>query len=142
MVLHCDIGNKRCIIIYDTNDVDLPSDKTNFILFLSVIPLMSLVPLQIWTSVPNVREMIMGLLQNLWHFSLGHILRGGGVEHLVKEQVLNSLDLLDADNDHRIDCIKGKYVRKLLKKWMFKCSSPLSLSLSLSSGSRSCVFFP
>ena len=50
----------------------------------------------------------------LWHYRLGHILRGR-IERLIKDQVLPSLDFTDVDIDHCIDCIKGKYAKKIKK---------------------------
>jgi hypothetical protein len=41
----------------------------------------------------------------LWHCCLGHISRGG-IERLIKEEILHPLDFLDTE--YCIDCIKGK----------------------------------
>jgi hypothetical protein len=49
----------------------------------------------------------------LWHYRLGHISRGR-MEHLIKEEVLVSLDF--SDLGHCIECIKGKYITHI-KKW-------------------------
>jgi hypothetical protein len=48
----------------------------------------------------------------LWHYRLGHILRGR-VERLVKEEILQPLDFTDLEKC--IDCIKGKFVKKIKK---------------------------
>jgi hypothetical protein len=48
----------------------------------------------------------------LWHCRLGHILRGG-MECLIKEEILASLDF--SNLGHYIDCIKGKYVKHIKK---------------------------
>jgi len=50
----------------------------------------------------------------LWHYHLGHISRRR-IERLIKDQILPSLDFTDADVDHCIDCIKGKYAKKIKK---------------------------
>ena len=49
----------------------------------------------------------------LWHYHWA-IFRGG-IERLIKEQVLHPLDFSDADLDHCIDCIKGKYSKRIKK---------------------------
>jgi hypothetical protein len=48
----------------------------------------------------------------LWHYRLGHILRGR-IEHLVKEEILQLLDFTDLEKC--VDCIKGKFVKKIKK---------------------------
>ena len=48
----------------------------------------------------------------LWHRRLGHISRGR-IERLIKNDVLLPLDFSDADKC--IDCIKGKYAKKIKK---------------------------
>ena len=39
----------------------------------------------------------------------------GGIKRLIKDQVLHPLDFSDADDDHCIDCIKGKYAKQIKK---------------------------
>jgi hypothetical protein len=48
----------------------------------------------------------------LWHCRLGHISRGR-IERLVKTEILPPLEL--SELDQCIDCIKGKYVKKIKK---------------------------
>ena len=48
----------------------------------------------------------------LWHCRLGHISRGR-IERLVKESILPHLEF--SDLEQCIDCIKGKYVKKIKK---------------------------
>jgi hypothetical protein len=48
----------------------------------------------------------------LWHCHLGHILKGR-IERLVKNEILPPLEFLDLEQC--IECIKGKYVKKLKK---------------------------
>jgi hypothetical protein len=59
----------------------------------------------------------------LWHYRLGHISRGGGVERLVKEEILQPLDFTDLEKC--VDCIKGKFVKKI-KKYVTKRSAECS----------------
>jgi hypothetical protein len=49
----------------------------------------------------------------LWHSHLGHILRGGGIERLVKNEILPLLEF--SGIEQCIDCIKGKYVKQIKK---------------------------
>ena len=51
-------------------------------------------------------------LSKLWHCRLGHISRGG-IERLVKNNILPSLELSELEQCR--DCIKGKYVKKIKK---------------------------
>jgi hypothetical protein len=48
----------------------------------------------------------------LWHYHLGHISRGR-IERLIKDGILISLDF--SNSDYCIDCIKGKYAKKVKK---------------------------
>jgi hypothetical protein len=48
----------------------------------------------------------------LWDCCLGHISRGG-MERLIKEEILAPLDFTDLD--HCVNCIKGKYVKHIKK---------------------------
>jgi hypothetical protein len=48
----------------------------------------------------------------LWHYRLGHISRGR-IEILIQENILHPLDF--SDEEHCIDCVKGKYVKKIKK---------------------------
>jgi hypothetical protein len=52
-------------------------------------------------------------LAKLWHYRLGHILRGR-IERLIKEDILHSLEF--SNSEYCIDCIKGKYVRACLDR--------------------------
>jgi hypothetical protein len=54
----------------------------------------------------------------LWHHRLGHILRGG-MERIIKNDVLPPLDFLDADKC--ADRIKGKYA-KMIKKGVVRAT--------------------
>jgi hypothetical protein len=45
----------------------------------------------------------------LWHYRLGHILRGR-IERLVKEEILQPLDFTNLEKC--VDCIKGKFAKK------------------------------
>jgi hypothetical protein len=48
----------------------------------------------------------------LWHYRLGHISRGR-IESLVKNEILLPLEC--SNLEHCVDCVKGKYVKKIKK---------------------------
>jgi hypothetical protein len=48
----------------------------------------------------------------LWHYRLGHILRGR-IERLIKDDILIPLDF--SNSDYCIDCIKGKFAKQVKK---------------------------
>jgi hypothetical protein len=56
---------------------------------------------------------------------LGHI-SGGRIERLVKESILPPLEFLDFEQC--MDCIKGKYVKKIKKKHKKKCRDIKNIS--------------
>jgi hypothetical protein len=49
----------------------------------------------------------------LWHCRLGHI-SSGRIERLIKENILHPLDF--SNEEYCIDCVKGKYVKKIKKR--------------------------
>ena len=106
----CHFGNKQCIIMYDNNNVGLSCRQDK----LYVISLCDDINNVGSTSNVNVstkrKRNDNETSSKLWHYCLGHILRGR-IERLIKDQVLPSLDFSDADIDHCIDCIKGKYAK-------------------------------
>ena len=63
-------------------------------------------------NVSNKRKRVHDTSSKLWHCRLGHILRGR-IERLIKKSILLSLEF--SDLEQCIDCIKGKYVKKLKK---------------------------
>jgi hypothetical protein len=64
------------------------------------------------SSSKNKLKRIDNISLKLWHRHLGHISRGR-IEHLVKESILPPLEF--SDFEQCIDCIKGKYVKKIKK---------------------------
>ena len=58
----------------------------------------------------------------LWHCRLGHISRGR-IERLIKDNILHPLDFSDANVEHCIDCIKGKYAKKNQERCKLKHGS-------------------
>jgi hypothetical protein len=61
------------------------------------------------SSSKNKCKRIDDVSSKLWHHRLGHIL--SGVEYLVKESILLSLEF--SDFEQCINCIKGKYVKQI-----------------------------
>jgi hypothetical protein len=51
-------------------------------------------------------------LVKLWHYRLGHILRGR-IERLIKDDIIHPLDF--SNSYYCIDCIKGKYAKQVKK---------------------------
>ena len=60
----------------------------------------------------NKRKRVHDVSLKLWHYRLGHILRGR-IERLIKKSILSPLEFLVLEQC--IDCIKGKYVKKIKK---------------------------
>jgi hypothetical protein len=60
----------------------------------------------------------------LCHYRLGHISRGR-IEHLVKEEILQPLYFTDIEKC--IDCIKGKFVKKIKKDATKQSASVLEI---------------
>jgi len=60
----------------------------------------------------NKRKRIHDVSSKLWHCRLGHISRER-IERLIKKSILPPLEF--SDLEQCIDCIKGKYVKKIKK---------------------------
>ena len=63
-------------------------------------------------SATNKRKRVHDVSSKLWHCHLGHISRGR-IEWLIKKSILTPLEFLDLEQC--IDCIKGKYIKKIKK---------------------------
>ena len=63
-------------------------------------------------NVTNKRNRVHDVSSKLWHCRLCHISRGR-IEQLIKKSILPPLEFLDLEQC--IDCIKGKYVKKIKK---------------------------
>ena len=61
----------------------------------------------------NKRNRVHDTSSKLWHSHLGHILRER-IERLIKQSILSPLEF--SDLEQCIDCIKGKYVKKIKKR--------------------------
>jgi hypothetical protein len=64
------------------------------------------------SSSNNKRKRFDDVSSKLWHHHMSHISRGR-IERLVKESILPPLEFLDFEQC--IDCIKGKYIKKIKK---------------------------
>ena len=60
----------------------------------------------------NKRKRVHDVSSKLWHCHLGHISRER-IEQLIKGSILSPLEFSDVEQC--IDCIKGKYVKKIKK---------------------------
>ena len=60
----------------------------------------------------NKQKRVHDVSLKLWHYRLGHISRGR-IERLIKKSILSPLEFIDLEQC--IDCIKGKYVKKIKK---------------------------
>ena len=60
----------------------------------------------------NKRKRVHDVSSKLWHYRLGHISRGR-IERLIKKSIISPLEF--SDLKQCIDCIKGKYVKKIKK---------------------------
>jgi hypothetical protein len=60
----------------------------------------------------------------LWHYHLGHILRGR-MKCFIKEEILAPLDFTNLD--HCVDCIKGKYAKHIQKSGATRSSGVLEI---------------
>lgn len=60
-------------------------------------------------------------LAYLWHKYLGHISKAR-IEGLIKSEILPDLDFFDLNIC--IDCIKGKQIKHINKKWAIRSTSP------------------
>ena len=98
------------------NVLVLPSDKTSFINyhFSENVNDVSTENENASSSMnaSNKRKRVHDVSSKLWHCRLGHIL-SERIERLIKKSSLPPLEFLDLEQC--IDCIKGKYVKKIKK---------------------------
>ena len=66
----------------------------------------------LFMNATNKQKRVQDVSSKLWHYRLGHILRGR-IERLIKKSILLPLEF--SDLEQYIDCIKGKYVKKIKK---------------------------
>ena len=108
------MANVRLFIII--NVLVLPSDKTSFIYyhFSENVNDVSTENENASLSInaTNKRKRVHNVSSKLWHCRLDHISRGR-IERLIKKSILSPLEFLDLEQC--IDCIKGKYVKKIKK---------------------------
>jgi hypothetical protein len=105
----CLFGNNKCTIKFDDVIIGLaPHRGMLYMVSLNKFPVINV------CDVTNKRRRITTsdneTSSKLWHCHLGHISRGG-MERLIKEEILAPLDF--SDLVHCIECIKGKYVKHI-----------------------------
>jgi hypothetical protein len=118
----CLFGNNKCIIIFNDKVVGLaPRQEMLYMLSLNDFPVM------IVCDVTNKRKKSASdneTSSRLWHYHLGHTLRGR-MERLIKEEIIQPLDF--SDLDHCIECIKGKFVKHVKKSGAVHSSGVLEI---------------
>ena len=122
---HCTFGEKQCFLKYCNKDVGLAVRRGKlYMLNLSDYPIcVNLCEMNMNECNHEKNGRSTNPSSKLWHRRLGHISRGG-MERLIKVEILPPLDFSDAGNC--IDCIKGKYV-KTIKKGAVRATRVLEL---------------
>ena len=103
----CNFGNKKCIIMYNENNVGLAIRQDKLYLISTNDAINNIVSTPDNKRKRNDNE----TSSKLWHYRLCHISRGR-IERLIKENILHSLVF---DDEKCIDCIKRKYHKKIKK---------------------------
>ena len=116
----CHFGNGKCRFVINNKCVGLAFRQDKFYLF-SLSKNVNDVSTEnenasLSMNVRNTQKRIDDVSSKLWHCRLGHISRGR-IEWLIKGSILPPLEFLDLEQC--IDCIKGKYIKKIKKdaKW-------------------------
>jgi hypothetical protein len=102
----CEFGNSKCNIKFHNIRVGL-GHLQGYLYLLSLDNDYSVMNVY---DATNNRKRDDETFSKLWHYHLGHILRGR-IEHLIREEIFHSLDLSDLDQQY-VDCIKGKFAKK------------------------------
>lgn len=111
---HCTFGDCRCIIMYENKEVGLAVRREQ-LYQISMCDATYNVDSSSNANVGTKRKHKDNETSSkLWHYRLGHISRGR-IERLIKENILHPLDFSDANAEQCIDCIKGKYSKKIKK---------------------------
>ena len=109
-------GNGKCQIIYNNKCVSLAfqQDKLYLLSLSKNVNDVSTENENASSSMnaSNKRKRVHDVSSKLWHYRLGHVLRGR-IERLIKKSILWPLEFLDLEQC--IDCIKGKYIEKIKK---------------------------
>ena len=112
----CHFSNGKCQIVYNNKRVDLAFRQDKLYL-LSLSENVNDVSTEnenasSCMNATNKGKRVHDVSLKLWHYRLGHILRGR-IERLIKKSILLPLEFLDLEQC--IECIKGKYVKKIKK---------------------------
>ena len=109
-------GNGKCQIVYNNKYVGLafPQDKLYLLSLSKKVNDVSTENENDSSSMnaTNKRKRIHDVSLKLWYCRLGHI-STGRIERLIKKSILPPLEF--SDLEQCIDCIKGKYVKKIKK---------------------------
>jgi hypothetical protein len=110
----CHFGDGKCEILCNNERVGLAFQKKDLYLLSlhenvnSVCDAIENVSL--FVNANRKRKKTQDTSLKLWHYRLGHILRGR-IERLVKNEILPPLEFLDLEQCR--ECIKGKYTKKI-----------------------------
>ena len=113
-------GNGKCQIVFNNKCVGLAfwQDKLYLLSLSENVNAVSTENENASSSMnaTNKRKRVHDVSSKLWHCRLGHISRER-IEQLIKKSILSPLEFLDLEQC--IDCIKGKYIKKIKKdaKW-------------------------
>ena len=112
----CYFGNDKCQIVFNNKCVGLAfrQDKLYLLSLYENVNDLGTKNKNASSSMnaSNKRKRVHDTTSKLWHCRLGHISRGR-IERLIKKSILPPLEFLDLEQC--IDCIKGKYVKKIKK---------------------------
>jgi hypothetical protein len=118
----CLFGNNKCTIMFNDKVVGLaPRQGMLYMLSLNDFPVMNVCDV---TNKCKKSTSDNETSSKLWHCRLGHISRGG-MERLIKEEILQPLDF--SDLDHCIECIKGKFIKHVKKNGATRSSGVLEI---------------
>jgi hypothetical protein len=115
----CQFGNRQCLILFDNKVVGLAfrQDKLYMLSMHENVNVVcndeNVVCKEKVSSSTNKRKRCDDVTSTkLWHYHLGHILRGR-IERMIKDGILIPLDF--SNSDYCIDCIKEKYAKQVKK---------------------------
>jgi hypothetical protein len=124
--IQCHFGDGKCILKYDGIDVGLAIRREKLYLLsrCSVVNEISDTPPKMSKQDAKRKSPDDEASSKLRHYRLDHIWRGR-IERLVKEEILQPLDFTDLAKC--VDCIKGKFVKKIKKDAAKRSASVLEI---------------
>ena len=112
----CHFGNGQCKIMFNHKCIGLAfrQDELYLLALCENVNVVSTENENASSSMNarNKQKRVHDVSSKLWHYRLGHILKGR-IERLIKKSILPPLEF--SDLEQCINCIKGKYVKKIKK---------------------------